>query len=308
MTPLRTTATAVATLLLLAGCDTGEPTATPASPATSPSASAGSPDGTGTTDAPTSPGTARSAGPSESTTSAEPTVEIPPAPPEDACYRLRLRELTEPTSSRDPVPCTDAHNAQTVHVGELDTVVDGHSVAVDSRVVQEQLASTCPGRLASYVGGSPQLRALSRFEVVWYSPTLEQSDRGATWFRCDLVAFATSDRLADLPRPSRLESVLDEEGALDTWGLCGTAAPGTSGFSRVICSRDHSWRAVATIDLGDDESYPGTASVRSAGDEDCRDVASEGAGSATRFEYGWEWPTRAQWQQGQRYGFCWAPD
>ena len=64
---------------------------------------------------------------------------------------------------------------------------------------------------------------------------------------------------------------------------------------------------MATIDLGDDE-LPGRLAVRGAGDDDCRDVASEGAGSATRFEYGWEWPTRAQWKQGQHYGFCWAPD
>ena len=201
MTPLRTTATAVASLLLLAGCDTGEPTATPASPATSASASAGSPDGTGTTDAPTSPGTSRPAGPSESTTSAEPTVEVPPAPPEDACYRLRLRELTEPTSSRDPVPCTDAHNAQTIHVGEPR---HGRRRALGGRGLPGRAGPArqhVPGRAGVVRRRLPQLRALSRFEVVWYSPTLEQSDRGATWFRCDLVAFATSDRLADLPPP-----------------------------------------------------------------------------------------------------------
>ena len=30
--------------------------------------------------------------------------------------------------------------------------------------------------------------------------------------------------------------------------------------------------------------------------------------SPEEFRYGWEWPTRAQWRDGQRYGFCWAPD
>ncbi len=135
--------------------------------------------------------------------------------------------------------------------------------------------------------------------MVWYSPTLEQSDRGADWFRCDLVAFATGDRLADLPRPVAASSRSSTRRAPSTPGGCAAPPrPAPRGFSRVICSRDHSWRAVATIDLGDDESYPGTASVRGAGDDDCRDVASEGAGSATlKFQYGWEWPTRAQWKQ-----------
>ena len=59
-------------------------------------------------------------------------------------------------------------------------MVDGHAVAVDSAGVQHQLATTCPRKLAAYVGGSAEVADLSRFNVVWFSPTLEQSDRGAT--------------------------------------------------------------------------------------------------------------------------------
>jgi hypothetical protein len=37
-------------------------------------------------------------------------------------------------------------------------------------------------------------------------------------------------------------------------------------------------------------------------------VAAEQAADPLQFEFGWEWPTREQWANGQRYGYCWVPD
>jgi hypothetical protein len=231
----------------------------------------------------------------------------PPVPPaRDACYRLGFDQLTRPSNDSEPVRCGGRHVARTIHVGRLDTVVGGHALAVDSDRVQAQLARTCPRRLAAHLGGTPQARDLSRFAVVWFSPTLEQSDRGAEWFRCDLVAIAGPERLHPLPR--RTAGILDRPGALARFGLCGTARPGAPRFERVICARPHSWRAIATIPLPGGRSYPGAARVRSEGNASCRDVAAERAADPLRFEFGWEWPTREQWGNGRRYGYCWAPD
>lgn len=231
----------------------------------------------------------------------------PAAPPSAGCYRLTTAELAEPTSSSAPVPCNRPHTAATIYVGRLDMVVDGHAVAVDSAAVQRQLSTTCPRRLAAYVGGSGQTRALSRFNVVWYSPTLEQSDRGAAWFRCDLIVFAKGDALMSLPATPRLAKALDRRGALRTYGLCGTAAPGARGFQRVVCARPHSWRAADTIRISGGSRYPGTPVVRKAGDAGCRGFARSLAPGSVRFEYGWEWPNRDQWARGQHFGYCWVP-
>ncbi len=157
---------------------------------------------------------------------------VPPAPERAACYRLSNRQLTRPTNASRAVPCTARHNARTIFVGRLRTVVDGHSVSVDSDRVQQQLATTCPRKLAAYVGGSPKSRNLSRFNVVWYSPTLDQSDRGASWFRCDLIAFADEQRLYPLPgaRVSRARSTAP--GASRPTGCAAPrprARPGSSG-------------------------------------------------------------------------------
>jgi len=231
--------------------------------------------------------------------------EVPPAPARNACYRLDLDELTQPTNSSEPVPCGRSHTAQTIFVGRLKLVVDGHAVRVDSARVTEQLADTCPKRLASYVGGEQEDRDLSRFRVVWFGPTLEEADAGARWLRCDLVAFGTDDDLHE--QKGRVPSgVLDGDG-LDRYGLCGTAAPGAKGFRRVMCGLRHSWQAIAAIGLEGGAAYPGEDDVRDQGDSECSDLAREAQDFALTFTYGWEWPTREQWRAGQRFGYCWAP-
>ena len=265
-----------------------------------------------TGDSPSSrPGGSASGSSPTGTTSGTPSprrtaVAVPPAPERGACYRLSPGELTRPTNASRPVPCTGRHNARTIHVGRLDTVVDGHSVAVDSATVQGQLSTTCPRRLAEFVGGSVTDRRLSRFNVVWFSPTLEQSDQGADWFRCDLVAFGTADALLPLPRTGGLRRVLDRPAALNTYGLCGTAAFGDPEFARVSCGRRHAWRAIDAFDLPGGRRYPGERRLRRAGDDACADRARSRADNRLKFTYGWEWPTRAQWNSGQHYGFCWV--
>lgn len=292
----RAVAAVAGVVALLAACTapSGD-VASPTSPAT---------DTSGTSIAPTE---SASATPTDSARLAE-VPDVPEPPEEDACYRLRFDDLPRTSSDSNPVPCGQRHNAQTIHVGKLDAVVDGRPTTLDSRAVQHQVSTTCPRRLARYLGGDRSTRALSRFHAVWFTPTLEDFGAGANWFRCDLVAFAGHERLADLPRPRRLAGVLDDSGALATWGLCGTAAPGAPAFSRVICSEPHTWRATSTITIPGGRRYPGTARVRTAGDETCKERVRRLSGSALRFRYGWEWPTRDQWARGQHYGFCWAPD
>jgi hypothetical protein len=180
-------------------------------------------------------------------------------------------------------------------------------VGVDSERVQRQLAETCPAELAEIVGGDARTRAISRFQTVWFSPTLEQYDAGADWFRCDVVALATPERLLQLPRRQRLRGVLDRPGTLATYGLCGTAQPGAAGFQRVACSLPHAWVAISTIRIDGGDRYPGEAAVRRAGASACSDEVSARNESLLEYTYGWEWPTAQQWRAGQRYGFCWAP-
>jgi hypothetical protein len=256
---------------------------------------------------PPAPATPAEAGPeSAEREPADPAADVPPRPRVGACYDLDFASATLPTSDDRPVACTQRHTARTYYVGRLDTVVDGHLLAVDSAVAQRQVERACPRRLSAYLGGSAEARALSRLQAVWFSPTIAESDEGASWFRCDAVALASPGELASLPR--KLKGILDRPGALDRVGLCANAAPGTRGFERVICARPHAWRALSTIDIPGGQLYPGVAAVREAGEATCRDRVRRASGSPERFTYGWEWPTKDQWRAGQHFGYCWAPD
>lgn len=229
----------------------------------------------------------------------------PPAPEVGACYDLAYRDASRASSQAAPVPCRQPHTAVTVFVGTVNTIADGHLVAMDSERVAAQVSSVCPRKLADHLGGDAEARRLSRFQSVWFAPTVEQAARGAVWYRCDLVALAGNRRLMRLPRETR--GMLDREDVLDRFGTCGTAAPGRKGFARVSCGRPHAWRAVTTIDLPQDAKYLGRTAAEEA-DARCRDVAADASGFALRFSWSFEWPAREAWQDGQRWGWCWLPD
>ncbi|MDF1603853.1 septum formation family protein [Nocardioides sp. YIM 152315] len=212
----------------------------------------------------------------------------PPPPPErDACYRLDYDEAIATSNDASPVPCRRRHTARTVAVG------DGRRAARE-----------CPRRFSSYVGGSTRDRRLSMLRPVWFTPTEEARDAGASWWRCDAVALAGHERLADLR--GELRGALGRPKGRDRYGMCGTAEPGTARFERVICSTRHTWRAVDTVPF-EQASYPGVDEVRSAGDEPCRDAGAEAADGALDYRWGYEWPSAEQWRDGQHYGICWAP-
>ena len=144
---------------------------------------------------------------------------------------------------------------------------------------------------------------------MWFTPTIEQSDAGATWYRCDVIAVSGDKKIAKIERD--LAEALAKPEVRTEFAMCGTAQPGTATFARVLCREDHSWKAISVIDLADkskDRKYPGEAAVKNAGDTVCADAARAIASDALDYEWGYEWPTKDQWQAGQTYGRCWSPD
>jgi hypothetical protein len=167
------------------------------------------------------------------------------------------------------------------------------------------VAEACPRAFDAFVGGTPEVRRLTMLRPVWFTPSLQESDRGANWYRCDAVALAADGHLA--PLVGRLQGVLSRPVARERYAVCGTAEPGTPAFRRVICASDHTWRALSTVDIAG-TAYPGLAEVRAAGQQPCQDAASAIADDPLNYRWGYQWPTADQWADGQHYGVCWAPD
>lgn len=234
-------------------------------------------------------------------------ASAPPRPGNGACYRLTYDDAVAPSSEAEPVSCRERHNAQTFHVGSLDLVLAGRLLAVDSERARQQVGTVCGRRFARYVGGSAEDRRLTMLANAWFRATLEQSDAGQAWFRCDVIATAAPGRLA--PLTGRIQGVLDTAAGAGRWGRCATAKPGRTGAQHVVCSSPRArWRAVATVDVpaGAKGRYPGERTAERAGNA-CEDRARSRAPDPLTFTWGYEWPTREQWRAGRRHGFCWMP-
>lgn len=280
----------VAVATLLAAC-------TSTSPAPSPSASSslpGSPSGSLAGPPSGSPGS-----PSVSPTHAV----AAPGPRVGSCYTLTYEQAQLATASGAGVPCSHTHTAQTFAVGRLDDVVDGHLLAVESERVQRQVASVCPTKLAAFVGGTGDALRLSMLRAVWFTPTDAEAADGARWYRCDVIAIGGPSRLA--PLRGSMNGVLSGPHAGD-FAMCGTTKPGAGGFARVTCSAKHTWKAISVVPLPAGP-YPGRQTVEGAGTAPCRQAAQNLAADALNFQWGYDWPSAAQWAAGQTYGICWAP-
>ncbi len=238
-----------------------------------------------------------------STASAPVTPFVDGRPTTGACYALSFKQALEPVTQKRPGNCEKPHTTRTVFVGRVGRLVGG-GAPIDSPAVQRAVANACPKRVAAFLGGPPQALRLSMFRPVWFTPSLDAESVGQRWYRCDVIALAAEGRLARLV--GRLDGRLDRAGWQDTYGLCGTAEPGTPGFERVACLRRHSWLAISTVDFAA-ARYPGEAVVRARGQSPCTDVARDRAEDPLDFRWGYEWPTLEQWQTGIRYGVCWMP-
>ncbi|GAB3657860.1 hypothetical protein GCM10027596_13510 [Nocardioides korecus] len=250
--------------------------------------------------------TSRTGSPSPSATSAAPTPSTPPAPAPQvgSCHRLDVRSATAATDPAAAVPCRGPHTSVTVRVGRLPADADGHLLAVDSARLADRLQRTCPPTAPAVVGGDVTARRLTVLRTVWFTPTVAQAEAGADWFRCDVVALLAPGRLA--PLPASVRGLLGSPAARARFGTCGTTAPDARGFQRLACSQRHAWQAVAVVDLPGGTRFLDRA-AGDAADARCRAVASDRAGGALRFSWAFEWPQRAAWDAGQRYGWCWVP-
>ena len=242
------------------------------------------------------------------TPSAPPTTAAPvaakPDPKVGACRNLDFAAATQSVDDTPAIPCKKEHTSVTFAVGQLDLIQDGHLVAMDSKHVQQQLDDKCGAELSRWVGGDKQALRLSQFRPVWFRPDVKEADRGASWYRCDVVTIAANNQLASFK--GNLKGVLGDDSGLDRFGRCGTSSPANKNFRQVICSRDHSWRAVSTIDIPQGADYLGKK-ASAAADTVCQDRATSEVKESLKYEWAFQWPSRQDFDAGQRYGWCWLP-
>ena len=234
-----------------------------------------------------------------------PEPEPPPAPKTGECRDLDAGDIGRFSNGAAPQACGKPHTAYTYEVGELPESVAFAGVDIGNDAVQEAAAGACQAAYADFVGGDTATRALARLTPTYFLPRQRGFDAGAHWVRCDVVALATDDSLA--PLPAKLAGFLDRDDALDDYGVCSDGDPSSSGSALVMCSEPHTYRALDALRLGGPQTdYPGTATARDDGQQACEDLVKESLGVDGGFTYAWTYPSAQDWNNGQRFGYCWS--
>lgn len=248
-------------------------------------------------------GSHRSTGPGATGGTTNPSAPEPPAVGE--CRNLGYGDISVFTDDTSPVACANRHTAYTFDVKDLPEDIAFTGVQVENDAVQGFAGDSCRTSFARFIGGDSADRALSRLTVTYFVPDQRHFDLGAHWVRCDVIALKSANVLAELPR--RLGGILDGKTSPARFGVCSRAEPGTTpGAALVMCSEDHSYRALAALRLGGtDAPYPGEQIAKVDGRQRCEDFVDEALGPGGGYTYTWTYPLPSDWQTGQRFGYCW---
>lgn len=233
-------------------------------------------------------------------------VEPPPPPPDTStCRALKFGDVNRYSNTTAPTSCQRPHTAYTFAVTTLPEDIAFEGVAIKNDAVQTAAASSCRAKFTSYVGGDAATRALVRLTATYFLPDQAGFDRGAHWVRCDIIALQGEKILAELP--PELKDALDDPDVVSDYGLCSGGEPGTPESVMVTCNQPHAFRAIAALRLGDTEDpYPGEGVTKDDGQQRCEDLIKSEVEQGNGYTFSWTYPTAADWQAGQRFGYCWT--
>ncbi len=238
------------------------------------------------------------------TTSSTPREPPPPPPDTGICRDLNFGDINRYSNTTEPRSCERPHTAYTFAVTRLPDDVAFEGVAIKNDAVQEAAASSCRAEFTPYVGGDAATRARVRLTATYFLPDQASFDRGANWVRCDIIALQAEKILAELP--PKLEGALDDKEIVSDYGLCSGGEPGTAESVMVTCNQPHAFRAIAALRLGaTEEPYPGEGVTKDDGQQRCEDLVKSQVEEGGGYTFSWTYPTPADWQAGQRFGYCW---
>ncbi|MCZ4499373.1 MAG: hypothetical protein JWQ74_1926 [Marmoricola sp.] len=217
------------------------------------------------------------------------------------CRDLEAGDLDQPSNATAAVPCTAKHTAQTFAIG---TLPDSTGSAYADKRHGKHVYATCQKAFREFIGAEEGLALRSQLSWAWFRPSERGWDKGARWYRCDLIGGASgASALRSLPAQGK---GIFSESLPDTWLTCvrGTTVPAGT---KVPCSEPHTWRAVTTIKVGQPgDTYPGDRIVQVRSRDYCQSSVGAWMHYPTNYEYGYTWFHDDRWAAGNRLSICWA--
>jgi hypothetical protein len=218
-----------------------------------------------------------------------------------ACYRLSPEDTREPSNASEPVPCTAPHTAETFAIG---TLPESTGEDYDSPDHGQWIFRRCGRAFERFLSADESLTMRIQLSWAWFRPSERGWDKGARWYRCDLVGGPDdTTKYRDLPRTAK---GLFRARPPEEWLTCARGAT-VMDSTKVPCSEQHDWRAVTTIKLGTPEDrYPGDRMVEVRSRDYCSDSVGAWMNYPVDYEFGYTWFREAEWQAGNRRSICWA--
>lgn len=225
------------------------------------------------------------------------------APALGACRELTPADISQPQNATETVECSKPHTAETFFVGNFPEKVS-RGVGVDDRKLGAYVYKTCTERFQTFLDGDESTVMRSVLTWAWFRPSETAWEKGARWFRCDVVGGTeSSEELRTLPKTT--EHLL-LKGPKDEWMTCANGET-VAESEKVACSEPHNWRAVTTIKVGRQEDpYPGDRLVEIRTRDFCSDSVGAWMNYPVDYDFGYTYFRKAEWAGGNRRSICWA--
>jgi len=230
-------------------------------------------------------------------------VDATETPKLGACRVLTPEDVSKPSNATKVVDCEDKHTAETFAVG--DVPVELHDAAYDSEELGAFAYKTCSAKFQKFLGADESTVMRTIVSWAWFRPSEKAWDKGARWYRCDIVGGGDqSKEYAELPPTAAgLLAALPTD---DAWMVCVNGAS-VQAAPKIACTEAHNWRAVTTIKVGDpDDPYPGDRVVEVTTRDYCSRSVGAWLGYPPEYDFGYTWFHEGEWKAGNRRSVCWA--
>lgn len=219
------------------------------------------------------------------------------------CRVLTPKDVAEPTNATRTVGCDKPHTAETYAVGTLPDSLA--SVSYDDERLGAFAYQTCGSAFQSFLGADESLAMRTVLSWAWFRPSQKAWDKGARWYRCDVVGGGDESKgYVDLPPTAK--GLLAGGRPPDRWLVCVNGAS-VQAAPKIPCSQRHTWRAVATVKLGEPgDPYPGDHVVEVKTKEYCSQQVGAWLGYPPDYDFGYTWFHEGEWKAGNRRSVCWA--
>ncbi|WP_343995146.1 septum formation family protein [Nocardioides dubius] len=229
-------------------------------------------------------------------------VDAVEPPKAGACRVLEPDDISKPDNATRTVACTKPHNAETFAVGPLPDEFE--DADYEDPALGKFAYTTCSAKYREFLGADDSLVMRTVLSWAWFRPSEKAWKKGARWYRCDVIGGGDqSKEYVDLPDTARGLMLGRPD---DKWMVCADGAS-VAGSVKIPCSQPHTWRAVTTIKVGDDDApYPGDRLVEVQSRDFCSKSVVAWLNYPPDYQFGYTWFHEAEWEAGNRRSVCWA--